>query len=300
MGTLHIIEENFENNSVYLDKLCQFFGRIIDENDMTFEIRNNYVFCEGYPFSFGPTCDWENSSELPEKSTIEAALDNPEEMSKIKSTFKAGMKKRFSMFKVSKFFKLSLQPPYPFLLLKEAKEFMTTEDFSYAMFIVACQDHFEGEFFKEENFSKDDLLELLKACDPHIFGTELLPQYYRAEEELTVYLEFDNFEGMPDPSMTFSWFSSPEKTIKYCLENVITVTEEGLAEQYGVHTAKIKTKDIFGYFDRSIHGFNIKHDIILNPDKLYDIEKVEDITQWYEYHDDEWEDRYEDEDEDEE
>lgn len=289
MDSRQIMEENFEKNSVYLDKLRQFFERLIDENDMTFEFGEDMVWCKGYPFFFGPTCDWENSSELPEKATIEAALDNPEEMSKIKSTFKAGMKKRFSLYKVSDFFRLTLQPPYLFLLLKEAKEFMANEDFSYVMFLVACYDYFGDEFQEEEGFSQDDILELLKACNPNIFGAELFSQGYHAEEELKVYVEIDNYDDRPKPSLPLHWFLSPEKTIRYCLENVdsLTLTEQALAQQFGVRTAKIKVKDIFGYFSGN------ERDIILDPDKLYDIEEVSDITQWNEYYYDDWEDAYE-------
>lgn len=131
----------------------------------------------------------------------------------------------------------------PFDTLQKAKEFLTAD-----------------EFRAEAGFSKDEFLELLKSCNPNVFSTEEL-QRYHAEAEITVYLD----EFIPGalgvmPSEVFSWFSSPEKLMEYFMDSY------GSYKEFEAYRAKIRVKDIFGYCS------SYDHEIVVNPDKLYDIE----------------------------
>lgn len=278
--------ESTSKNSVYLDKLRSIIERLIDENDVTIEIKNGEAYDMRHPALSKWT--WMQSNGLPEKSTIAASLDKPEEMKKIQAELKAVIKKGMSEYGLGSWFANCLNKPYLFYVLKEAKEFMTTEDFTVAMSFASQFGHFAGEFRAENGFSKDDFMELLKGCDtklfrvfhPEAFGAVDVFSGQSADSEVTVYLDDMEYDGKPDLSLVFSWFSSPTQLIDYCLG---FDGKEGLIG-HGVYTAKIKVKDIFGCLSAR------EYNVILNPDKLYDIEYIDEITEWDEYGADEWED----------
>lgn len=236
---------------------------------------------------------------MPEIAAVEAALDNPEEMGKIQSALKAVIKERYSRYALHGLM-MGLPKPYLIYVLKKAKEFMTREDFSVAMACASYGSLLDDELREYNDLPKDEirdeLLELLKACDPKILGIDKLFQGCPPESEVEVYLdEPDYFE--PNTYLVFYWFSSPEKLIEY-YSNVYGDGRDAIAG-YGVYTAKIKVKDIFGCPNIS------EHDVILNPDKLYDIKYINDVTKWDEYfwcveaedEDDDWDDEDESEDE---
>lgn len=278
-----ICAESTARNSDYLEKFQKIIERYIDENDVTFEVQNGTVEYCNYPVWGGIA--WMNSNRELEITS----LDNPEEMSKIQATLKAAIKKEVSEFGLYNLLAFGLNSPYLFYVLKEAKEFMTTEDFSVAMAIAASNKDFSGVFREVDGVAKDDVVEMLKSCDPKIFATnELVPR--RSDDgEVIVFLEEQyTDEGEPDLSSVFAWFLWPENLIRYYLD---IYGIEDLAG-HGVYTAKIKTEDIFGI------NKHHEHNVILNPNGLHDIEYIDDVTKWIEYDEDEWRDKYGDDDED--
>ena len=287
-----IYDERVAKNSVYLEKLQKIVERLIDENDVKFELWEDgtKVWYACHPVWGG--LRWEPSREKLPDITL---LDKPEEMSKIQAELNAAIKEDMYKHTLRGLFMDSLKSPYLFYVLKKAKEFMTIEDFSVAMAIAVFNDSFDDAFCEIDGVSKDDVVEMLKACDPKIFVTDELKPRYSDNGEVIVFLEEQctdegEVELEPDLSSVFAWFLWPENLIRYYLD---IDDIEGLVGR-GVYIAKIKAEDIFGIYKER------EHNVILNPNGLHDIEFIDDVTEWDEYCKDDWRDEYGDGDEDDE
>lgn len=236
-----------------LDNLRKVVERFIDENDIEFHVDGGKLRNIFHPVWGGKS--WMLDRKLSEWTTVETSLGNPEEMEKIQAALKAGMKEEVLAATRPDLLD-RLNSPYMFYALKETKEFMTTEDFSAAMSEAARP--YNNELRAEGDLSKDDLLELLKACDPKVFSDADLFQGHSGTDEVSVYLD-----EVDSPTLVFSWCSSAEKLVNR------TISIEGVEslKGRGAYKAKIKVQDILGCFDTKD-----EYDIILNPDKLYDVE----------------------------
>ena len=256
---------------MYLDKVREIVGRYIDENDVKIASDKSLY----HPAWCGPY--WEPDRNSPEEAAILEALNNPDEQGKAQAVLKSVMKMTMFRYSLKTIMRDRLWFPYKIHVLKEAKEFMARDDFSSLMSYCFFKSlgYSERLYAKaEEGVTKEDILELLDACNPEeLFLKDIKSCFYvDCDNEITVYLDDVEAEEL-NASSVFFWVSSPVRVLDDYLDII-----GGYAGQ-GAYTAKINVADILGFFRRDLSSFNQPaYVVILNPDKLHDIEYVDEAS----------------------
>ena len=257
------VEDN-PTHQIYLDKIRAIAERYIDEND---------VEIEADKFFHHPAWFWRCERPRdgsPEMEAILESLRNPEEAEIIQSELKATMKAEMLRYSWWSIIHLALRFPFDFYTVKEAKTFMAANDFSVMMYdLPGC---YAGPYHAKDGITKADVFGLIEACNLDML--KLVNSWrdfhcleeYEKEWEMEVYLADDFIEDDSDFATTFAWMTSPEKVIEYYLDIY------GEYDCWGVYVAKIKVKDIFWCFSQNERGY------ILNPDKVYDIEYIPEVS----------------------
>ena len=264
IGQGTICAEGNPTYKMYQDKIRAIAKRYIDENDIAI-VDDKFLY---HPALCGQW--WFPDKCSPEKEAIlEAlleALRNPDEAESLQSDLKAGIKEDILTDSYDHILLHVLRFPFNFYAMMEAKAFMTTADFSRMMYRARwC---YAGPYSTEDGITKEDVFGLIKACNLDMLElkNDYLGYYHPEESEMTVYFAEDDLEDDSDLTTIFSWMASPRKVIEHYLE-----FHQGYSG-WGAYRAKIKKEDIFWGFERVEYG------IVLNPDKLYDIEYVEEAS----------------------
>lgn len=222
---------------------------------------------------------WQFESGFPEESSILKIVNKPHGLQKVKDMAKAAVKKYLRSCSLEDNFTF-MPMPYYFKILKEAKAYLSTDDFSWLLRVAWEVDDFV--YYEDGGIDPDEILDLLKSCNPQAFMTD------EEWEDLQKFTPSSVDVYRNDGPDAFIWAYTPTvaigDTIRY-----------GEFSDYEGCMASIAKEDIFA----AIQDYNYHYGFILNPDKLRDIEYISDLRDYCdrdELDEEDW-DGYDDEDE---
>lgn len=252
------------------EKVRQIIEQYIDQVDVGIS-NNGFVW---HPVWLDRS--WKSETAFPEEDIILKMMDKPHGLQKVNDMAKAAIKDFIRKHSLDSIFR-NLGMPYSFKILRDAKEHMSADDFTRLLRTTWEAHHFC--FYEDDDFSNDDLWELLQSCDPQKFMTSDELEWYEHDTPPLVSL----YRG-DDDQYALVWAFSPVGVI------VNSGGRFGDADCYQGYTAHIKKEDIFAVnidrFDGGYIGF------IVNPDKLYRVEFEQDLRGYCdrdELSEDDWE-----------
>ena len=227
------------------EKVWEIIERYIDQVDVT-------IYDWGlvlHPVCLGE--GWKIESGFPDLATVKEIMNKPDGLQKINNMAKATAKKFLRKRSLKDIFQC-IEANYGFKVLRAAKEYISTDDLS--QLLRATWEASDFSFNKDDDFSNDDLWELLQSCDPQKFMTS---------EERGVFLRCS-----PHPLFQGEFHTNPF---------VWTDNAAGLIlDEYGRfgevcdycgYSASIAKEDIFAVIIGDYVGY------IVNPDRLQCIEE---------------------------
>lgn len=215
---------------------------------------------------FYPVCTdlkWREEPGFPDITTVLKIMNNPHGAQEINNKAKAAVKKYLRKYSLNDAFH-HIKARYGFKILREAKEYIPTDEFS--RLLRATWETSDFYFYEEDDFSNDDLWELLQSCDPQKFMTSEEWEQFQQSVSLPETL----FRGEESPD-SFIWTDIDS------LGELLRTGDEQFGEVYYYrgYTAHVHSEDIFAIvLGDSCTGY------IVNPDKLEDVEDKDDLRMY--------------------
>lgn len=250
-------EDSAMNRTTNPEKVRQIIEQYIDQVDVLVH-DNGFV---RHPVWLDS--NWKFEAAFPEKAIILEMMDKPYGLQKVNDMAKAAIKDFIRKRSLDSIF-CDLGMPFGFKILRDAKEHMSADDFT--RLLRTTWEASDFAFCADNDFSDDDLWELLQSCDPQKFMTSEEWEQFQQSVSLPETL----FRGEESPD-SFIWTDIDS------LGELLRTGDERFGEVYYYrgYTAHVHSEDIFAIvLGDSCTGY------IVNPDKLEDVEDEDDLRMY--------------------
>lgn len=244
-------QRNTEVRVTNQEKVREIIEQYIDKFDME-------ILCNG--FVFHPVfnvCFWKFEPGFPNEDSVLEIMDQPHGLQKLNDMAKSAIKKYLREYSLTDIFE-STKFPYYFKILKEAKAYLSTDEFSHLLRVAWEKDKFA--YYSGAGINCTEILELLKSCNPQAFMTADEWEYFQHDlHSQEIFYRAKDTDG-------------PEAFVWAAIKGPDRYSE---SPDYGGYTAYIDKENIFAVVHNYPFGF------IVNPYKLQSIEYVEDDWEGY-------------------
>ncbi len=231
-----------------------------DYFDKDVEVRTTSSGDEYIIHPFLDQCDFfrcvPRTADRPHK--FSEVLENPEQSQRLKED----KWKRLCELPVAKLI-ASAQSDYPFRIFRDTVDFLSVDDFSLTLRAIWPDSNYGLEPSASGECTKNEVVSWFSSCNPQ----KLMPPidfrlFTLLPDVITVYRGEDGLEGT-DPAGAVSWTLNPIAAMEQPEDSRFGAFYNGAG-----YKASIEKEDVLAYF------YQHSMEIVLNPDKLFDIEYI--------------------------